>query len=129
MVTLPDIVKLFCNVAAPDQVPPDKIIVAVPEQAPFIVKPAQVRVSLVVQFNVFVEEKVSVPEIVQLPESVLVLLPVNETGPGNVFPPLVIVDEAEIVIAPVPLTVQLCAVLSVKLPEIVKVTAVFIVTV
>jgi hypothetical protein len=107
-------------------VPPVKAIVVVPEVAPLIVNPPTVKVFEVI---VVAAETVNVPVIVQLPDNVLVLAPENVTLPGNVLPPLVIVLAADIVIAPVPVTVQLCAVLSVKLPATVKVTAVFIVIV
>jgi hypothetical protein len=100
-----------------------------PAVIPVTVHPPQERTSAVVLFIVVVfVAQVRVPLIVQLPTRVFVLLPENETGPGNVCPLLVMVEAADIVIDPVPDTVQECCVRSVKAPPIVNTTAVLIVT-
>ena len=108
-VTFPAMSKSLYNVPAPLHIPPDKTIFAVPvDKLLLTVMPEQVKVSEVVAFIVPVEPIVNNPEILQLPLNVLVVpTPLKFTGPGNVLPPLVIVDAAEIAIDPVPETVQL----------------------
>jgi hypothetical protein len=73
---------------------------------------------------------VKMPVIVQSTDNVLVFVPENDTGPGNVLPPELIVLAADIAIPPLPpATVHEWAVLSVKFPARVNVSAVLMVTV
>ena len=112
---------LFCIADDPLHVPPVKIIFAVPVGPLLDVIPTQLIVSFVVQLIVkaVAPPQVSTPPIVQFPDNVfVVLVPVNDTPFGNVLPPLVIVLVAEIVSPELP--AHECAVLSVKLPAMVR---------
>lgn len=112
-------------------VPPVTVILMVPAVAATGAEnPPQLKTSAVVLLIVVVVvEQVSVPVIVQSPTSVLVLDPEKETGPGKVFPLLVMVLVALIVIDPVPETVHEWLVRSVKFPATVKTIPVLIVIV
>lgn len=94
---------------ADDHVPPVNVIFIVPVVVVGTDHPAQLRTSVVVLLIVHVPVAiVSWPVIVQSPTSVFVLAPVMVTGPGKVFPLLVMVDVADIFIDPVPETVHEC---------------------
>lgn len=98
-----------------------------PEHPELAVKPPIDKVCPVITVAALI---VRIPVIVQsFVESVLVFAPLNVTGPGNVFPPLIIVEAADIARNPDPRTDHECAVLSVKFPATVIATKLFIVIV